>query len=195
MVAGPQVGLPLPRPGQASQRRDKRPMTVDDNSDAVNFSPVNEHEEDFSAEMDFSTVEIYVCVKLQMCERKSLVNMLSVYAQAVLWYKHEEEKAFHLGNCYNLLKHQPKWIERVKELAAAKAAKKKNKVATNCTLGTDTPVDERVDADPDASTHTAGRPLGRKKEKEKKRQRSDQSRTESLDYLWGKRKRLMRGRS
>uniref|UniRef100_A0A0D9W4K5 Uncharacterized protein n=1 Tax=Leersia perrieri TaxID=77586 RepID=A0A0D9W4K5_9ORYZ len=51
----PRVGLPLPHPGKASQCRDKRPMTVDDDSAAVNFSPVNEHEEDFSAEMDFST--------------------------------------------------------------------------------------------------------------------------------------------
>ncbi|XP_039825664.1 uncharacterized protein LOC120687706 isoform X2 [Panicum virgatum] len=100
-------------------------------------------------------------------------------------YKAEDKKnkKFTLMHCWNILKDQPKRIERRKEIGCAKkmSNKKQKTTANSSPLSVEpaAPVGGGSDAQP------AGRPDGKKKEKQKLRQ----GRTiEAVDYLMAKKK-------
>ena len=89
-------------------------------------------------------------------------------------------------HCWRILKDKPKWIERRKEIGAAKkTSNKKQKTVTNSSLASvaaavapTAPLAGGADADP------SSRPDG-KKEKQKLRQHST---IEAVDYLMAKKK-------
>ena len=117
--------------------------------------------------------------------------------QAGELYKSEDKqkKDFTLIQCWNLLKNQPKWIERRIQMQAPKISNKKQKTTACSSPAASTPAstplpheDESGDANPDYARTSLERPLGRKKEKEKLRQKGERFFYDSLDHLWAKKR-------
>ncbi|KAF0924997.1 hypothetical protein E2562_015060, partial [Oryza meyeriana var. granulata] len=72
----------------------------------------------------------------------------------------KQKRSFMYMHCYNLLKNQPKWIERCIQLAAPKTSNKKQKINATSSPALYTPAcnegnngDESEAADPDAATN------------------------------------------
>jgi len=95
-------------------------------------------------------------------------------------------------HCWNLLRTQPKWHDKMKELAAQKNSHKKQKTATYSVLGMDSVAngnDVNRDADQNEIPESdvgKKRPMGNKKAKGSLRRDGGDACTEALDHLWGK---------
>ncbi|KAG8047008.1 hypothetical protein GUJ93_ZPchr0008g13531 [Zizania palustris] len=113
--------------------------------------------------------------------------------QANKLYKTEDKqnRDFQYMHCYNILKYQPKWIEKRNQMSAPNISNKKQKTTLNSSSNIPKSIqntDESNDRMPESATPTLERPLGRKKEKEKLRQHADRIYFEALDYMWDKKK-------
>lgn len=116
--------------------------------------------------------------------------------EACAFYKAEDKdnKSFQFMHCWNLLRAQPKWHDRMKELAAEKNSHKKQKTAAYSDLGVDPLAngnDVNLDADQNEIPESdlgKKRPMGKKRAKESLRRGGGDACTEALDHLWEKKK-------
>ncbi|XP_062185633.1 glutathione S-transferase T2-like [Phragmites australis] len=116
----------------------------------------------------------------------SLVQI--VQACALYKEKDKQHRSFQMLHCWNLLKHNEKWISRAVEMNA-----KKQKTTAKSSPSTSSPstnsnsCEGHHDAlDLENETVTMRRPTGRKAEKEKLRRGGDNLYKEALDNLWAK---------
>ena len=104
-------------------------------------------------------------------------------------YKSEdkETKSFQSMHCCNVLRHQPKWDEKMNQLASQKSCKKKHKASTDSILDlTGNLNDTNEDASPGGDAPK--RPIGRKKAKQILRGGGGDACFAAVDLLWEKKK-------
>ena len=129
------------------------------------------------------------CLSCDPVATKTFHVYVQIAATCAL-FKSEDKKHrnFSLMHCWRILKDQPKWIERRKQIGGPKAtSNKKQKTKENSSPSSHIPVlttgSSGVDAAP--AQDSSKRPDGTKTEKKKLRQRST---IEALDYLVAKMK-------
>lgn len=97
-----------------------------------------------------------------------------------------QHRQFPYMHCWKLLKDQPKWADRRKQMETHKPISKKQKVLSNSSPASDPPLLLNAIVDENQHSNSAlQRPSGQKKEKQKLRQHSS---IEALDYLLAKKK-------
>ncbi|CAN6286915.1 unnamed protein product [Urochloa humidicola] len=136
------------------------------------------------------------CVNRIEGRNQSGVTFQDKLMQALALYKAEdhENKSFQLLHCWNILKTQPKWHDKQKQLAAEKQlGNKKQKANTDSSPRTSTPID--VDStnldiaeNGPPETDVPKRPMGKKKAKEALRRGGGNACVEALDHLWEKKR-------
>ncbi len=112
--------------------------------------------------------------------------------QAEKLFKENEKKSFQFRHCWLMLRTQPKWLDRLQQLAMARASKKQKRtkksspgiVDINTRDGNEVVHPETVNLETDA----AQRPIGKKKAKEALRRGGSDACTEALDILWVKKR-------
>lgn len=115
---------------------------------------------------------------------------------ACVLYKEEdkEKKSFQLLHCWNILRHEPKWHQKMSQMAEIKCSQKKNKAPDDSIL--DLTGNENDDL-PNASNNDIAtpegdapkRPMGRKKAKQLLRRGGGDACIEALDQMWEKKKK------
>jgi len=111
--------------------------------------------------------------------------------EACVFYKAEDKdnKSFQFMHCWNLLRTQPKWHDRMKN------SHKKQKTAVDSVLGMDSVAngnDVNRDADQNKIPESdvgKKRPMGNKKAKGSLRRGGGDACIEALDHLWEKKRR------
>lgn len=97
----------------------------------------------------------------------------------------KQHRQFPYMHCWKLLKDQPKWADRRKQMQTQKTVTKKQKVSANSSPASASLVPTAGTEDNQLANSTPQRPTGQKKEKQKLRQHST---IEALDYLLSKKK-------
>ncbi|PAN14142.1 hypothetical protein PAHAL_2G387000 [Panicum hallii] len=106
----------------------------------------------------------------------------------------KEKKSFQLLHCWNILRHEPKWHQKMSQMAKIKCSQKKNKAPDDSIL--DLTGNENDDL-PNASNNDIAtpegdapkRPMGRKKAKQLLRRGGGDACIEALDQMWEKKKK------
>ncbi|PUZ75104.1 hypothetical protein GQ55_1G122400 [Panicum hallii var. hallii] len=115
---------------------------------------------------------------------------------ACILYKEEdkEKKSFQLLHCWNILRHEPKWHQKLSQMAEIKYSQKKNKALDDSILDL---TGNKNDDLPNASNNDIAtpegdapkRPMGRKKAKQLLHRGGGDACIEALDQMWEKKKK------
>jgi len=101
------------------------------------------------------------------------------------------KKTFQFRHCWMVLRNQPKWHDKLKQLAELKTSNKKKKTTKDSSPGVvDLEVDnEDVTAEPvTPEADVPQRPIGKKRAKEALRRGGKDAGVEALELLWAKKK-------
>lgn len=114
-------------------------------------------------------------------------------ALALFKFQDSENKPFQYLHCWNILRTQPKWHDKRKQLAADKQpGNKKQKANTDSSQRTSIPINVHTsntitENGPPEETEVCKRPMG-KKAKEALRRGGGDACVEALDHLWEKKR-------
>lgn len=116
--------------------------------------------------------------------------------QAEILFKeqdHPKHRSFTFRHCWLVLRNQPKWLDKLRQLAEIKASSKKQKTTKNSSPGiVDLTTQDGHDKDPqeivNSSMDAPKRPPGKKKAKEALRRGGNDACTEALELLWAKKR-------